>query len=388
MATKAQAQANNKRRAEAAVKNLQQKYGEKGGSIGPRKKADGYVISTGIESLNYALGLPGIPSGTIIEIAGPPDIGKSSSLGLSIVGEAQKMDLLVGYIALEPAHTEREDDDSAREWLIANGVDPDGVVIAWPDNGDQAFDILFDWVKNKVVDLVVFDSIGAVTNAGELDESKKPKPNVGGEARLITWGLNRIPMLAEKNNVTVVLINQIRDRISDPNGEGAKTPGGWAKEHICPIRLRLRPGSEKFTEKGAEGEFVMHGRDIIVRVIRNKLAHGTNQRAEFTYFQKPHVDKDGVEHPVGIDKVKDLRRTAKAVGVLKKETAKSSWYVHPAFPPSGPKKIHKVNGEKGVDAFLLKNPKAAEQLRREVAEKINADEKKRREEVRARRSKT
>lgn len=348
----------NRRRAAKAAQGIIRKYGEKSASVGPRKKLDGYQLSTGITSLDYALG-GGLQSGSFVEAFGPPDIGKSSAFGLSVIHAAQEADLLCAIINLEPGLIERADEAST--WLRDNDVDPEGVVMAYPDSGDEAFDILFTYIDEKAVDLILFDSIGAVTNESEMEAGKGPK--VGGESRLISWGMTRVAQRAEKNNVTTIFINQVRDRVGESIG-GVKTPGGWAKEHLCQTRIQLRPGKDKWSIKHGKEE-IFYGRDIIARIVRNKLNRGTGQRAEFTYFQRA---EEG--HKVGIDRAKDVGRMAKTTGVLKKDSPNSTWFHHPSFPEVGAKGEHKINGEEAVFQFLRENPEARAQLRSEVMEKM------------------
>ncbi len=330
------------------VARLDKKYGHKTGGLG----SDDHplnVIPTGILSLDYALGTGGWPLGHPIEIYGPPDIGKSSVLGLSAIKEAQKEDKGCGIIALEPGFD--------KDWAAKNGVNVDEVIIARPDTGEEAFDILFDWIKEPLIDFILFDSIGAMLKASEVKDDGKM--SMAGQAGLITWGMKRILIPAWKNNKGVMFLNQIRDDMSSPYAGQYDSPGGWAAKHGAAIRIQLRPGKEKYKVKEGEGDArhdVIVGRQLVAVVKRNKLTEGSEQRAVFDYWQKETED-----HSIGIDLASDVKNMAVRTGVIRKA---GGWYYHDSFPEG------KLQGVPAIQGFIEDKPEVVKTIRDEVLEEM------------------
>ena len=348
-----------KKALEAERLRMEKKYGHKSAAIGS-DDAKYNVIPTGVLALDYALGTGGWPLGQIIEVYGPPDIGKTSVLGYSAYVEAQKLGLVCGLVALEP--------NFDKAWAAKNGVDVDSLIIGRPDDGDDSFHMLYDWVTGSTVDFIIFDSIGQVLRASEVDE--KGKASVGGASALISWGIKRCVMPAWKRNKTVILINQVRDDMDSPIAGMVEAPGGWAKKHASAIRVYMRPGRERFTIKENDGNTnydLTIGQEIVCKVMRNKLTEGTNARASFNYFQK---EVDG--QPFGIDRVTDVLRTAMRTGVISRAGA---YYHHHTFPELGKEKEHKLYGKEAVATFFDENPKAVEVIRHEVLTVMIAKEK-------------
>lgn len=331
---------------EAEKARLDRTYGFRTGGLGSDKvKLKSY--STGILSLDYALGTGGWPKGYLVEVFGPEDIGKSSAIGLSAIRGAQKEGALCGIIALEPNF-----DDA---WAEKNGVDPNGVVIARPKNGEIAFNILYDWVTGDLLDLILFDSIGALLKGTEIEvDGKVAKPSQGGQSPLITWGVKRVVMPAYHNDKTVIFLNQVRDVMSSPYNS-LDSPGGHALKHSCSQRIQLKPKNRyTATVDGVSG--VTTGRELIAQIVRNKLSEGTGQRAIFDYHQK-----DTDENTVGVDLADDLIRTGKKTGVLQG----NSYLRHHLFPQnkSGECQLH---GRKAVAEWMKNNPKELDQIRDEI----------------------
>lgn len=326
------------------AERLQQKYGAKAADTGAAEYNLG-VTSTGVLALDYALGVGGWPEGHPVMIFGPPDIGKSSSLGLAAVREAQKAGKLCGIVALEPSFD--------AEWAYKHGVDPELVVIRRPDTGEEAFETLIEWVNGDIIDFILFDSIGAVVS--EVERQEGAKSRVGGQAKLITDGTKRILMPCWKNNKTVVFLNQIRDDMSARVPGMVKPPGGHGQEHIAAIIIQLKPGKDRYTAK-IDGEDVLIGRKIVAVVKRNKLAEGTNQKALFDFYQK---EVEG--EPFGIDIAADVIATGIKTGVIRKGGA---WYYHDAFPDG------KLQGKNGVAGFIEANPAVVDTIRAGVLTKM------------------
>lgn len=332
-----------KQRAAAEAARLERKYGIKSGATGDESfKLN--VVPTGSLALDYALGTGGWPLGHPVEVFGPPDIGKSSVIGFNAIRNAQKMGLFCGIIALEPGFD--------GDWAQKNGVDPEAVVVARPDNGEEAFEMMYEWVADDIIDFVVFDSIGAVITASELAQDEM-KSKVGGQSKLITDGVKRVLVPAWKNNKGIILLNQVRDDMRSRIPGQVESPGGHALKHTCAIRVQLKPTGAPFKAK-VEGEDIVIGRTLVSIIKRNKLSEGSNRRAEFDYYQ---METD--ENEVGIDVGKDVIATGIRTRVIEKAGA---WFRHHTFP--GEKK--QLQGKDAVNEFLLNNDDALEVIRQEV----------------------
>lgn len=328
---------------------LNEKYGLGTGALA----SDPYklnVIPTGIFALDYALGIGGWPRGHFVEVYGPPDIGKSSILGLNVVRQTQVAGMLPGIIAFEP-HI----DDA---WLAKHGVDPDLVIVARPDTAEDGVEVLWDWVNGGVLDTVVFDSLASMPLEAELkDDAKK---QAYGNSSLITFAVRRTLMRAYKNNVFGMFINQVRDKNSGQYVT-LDAPGGHAKEHSCNIRVKLSPGKARYTVKD-NGADVLVGQEILAKVVRNKLSEGTNHTARFDFFQK-----ETDQYPFGIDTTQDVINTGKLTGVIEEPSAGN--FIHHTFPEnkSGNKQIR---GKKKVEEFFAAHPETVETIHQEVIAKM------------------
>lgn len=340
-----------KEKARREAERLEKKFGHKTGAVGT-DEFDFTVVPTGSLALDYALRTGGWPLGHPVEVFGAPDIGKSSVIGFNAIKNAQKMGLLCGIIALEPGFDP--------EWAYTNGVDPELVIIARPDNGEVAFQILLEWVKGDIVDFIVFDSIGAVVAEAETEEEKGAKSRVGGQSKLITDGVKRILTPTWKHNKGVIFLNQQRD---DMNARvpGMKTsPGGNAVHHSAAIRVWLKQSGAPFKTVIDTEEFVV-GRTMIASVERNKLSEGSKRRAEFDFYQAKTAD-----NPVGIDTGKDVVNTAIRTGVISKAGA---YYRHNSFPADG-KGTHQLQGKDSVYDYLLEHDSVVDTIRKEVIVKM------------------
>lgn len=330
---------------EKEVKRLNDKYGNKAAFSGSQMLDQKVkVVPTGILALDYALGTGGWPLGAPVYIWGAPDIGKSSSIGLTAIAQAQKAGRYPGIIATEPGFDAK--------WAEKNGVDLDKVVIANPDHGEEAFEILHDWVNTKVIDFILFDSIGGI---GSESESEGGKARVGGNSKLITEGVRRIVMRSWKNNVGIIFLNQIRDDLNSIYAGQVTVPGGHAIKHFCPIWIHVKPHSDKYTIKVNTGDKptdLLVGRKLVAHITRNKLSEGTGYKALFNYFQK-----ETEQFGFGIDKEFDIISTGIVSGALRLEGMS---YYHKSFPGG------KLVGKPKVFEFLNTNPKAYEQVRKDV----------------------
>lgn len=331
-----------KAKAQQEAARLERKFGHKAGATGSETYKLN-VIPTGSLALDYALGTGGWPKGHPVEVFGPPDIGKSSVIGLSAIRNAQAEGGLCGIVALEPGFD--------KNWATKNGVDPDGVVIGRPDNGEDAFSMLFDWVKSDLIDFILFDSIGAVLR--EAETSDEGKPAAMGQSALITWGIKRILTPCWKNNKGLIMLNQVRDDTKSRIAGLVDSPGGHALKHSAAVRVQLKQAGPPMKAR-VEGEDVVIGRSLVAVIKRNKLAEGSDRRAEFDYYQ---METDN--HDIGIDWAKDVISTAIRSGVIKKGGA---WYRHPSFPGEE----HRIQSKDSVAEYLQTQPEALEKIRTDV----------------------
>ncbi|MCL2846115.1 MAG: recombinase RecA [Firmicutes bacterium] len=220
------------------------------------------VISTGCLTLDYALGTGGIPRGRITEIYGPESSGKTT-VSLHVVAEAQKAGLTCAFIdaehALDPIYAEKL------------GVKIHELLISQPDSGDQGLDIAEKLISSGVIDLVVVDSVAALTPRQEI-EGDIGDTHVGLQARLMSQALRKLTPLAHKTGCALIFINQLRDKIGImmPGQSPETTPGGKALKFYASVRLDVRrTGSIKETKEGKEEAT---GNKTKVKVVKNKLA--------------------------------------------------------------------------------------------------------------------
>jgi len=223
------------------------------------------TISTGSLTLDKALGIGGIPKGRIIEIYGPESSGKTT-LTLHIAAETQKKGGIVAFIdaehALDPIYAKNL------------GVDTDNLLVSQPDTGEQALEILETLIRSSAVDLIIIDSVAALTPKSEI-EGEMGDSHVGLQARLMSQALRKITGIVHKSNTTVIFINQIRMKIGVMGyGSPETTTGGNALKFYSSVRLDIRRIS---TLKQGDKQF---GNRVRVKVVKNKVAPPF-QQAEF-----------------------------------------------------------------------------------------------------------
>lgn len=304
-------------------------------------------IPTGSLALDYELGTGGWPIGYLSGVFGQRDIGKSSLIGFNAIRNAQAMGLNCAYIAVEPVGNENWE-----TWASKNGVNVDELLVTWPTTGEEAFEMLHMILKSEVVDLVIFDSIGALLSEVEMKEDGKPRQ--GGQAGLITWGVKLAAPLAFRNNVAVLLFNQVRhDMRPGVRGLVYKQPGGEALEHSEAIIVHLRAGSQRYTVKDGTTD-VLVGREMVAQITRNKLSEGTGRKAVFDYF---FAETD--QYPFGIDAESDIINTAMRAGVIARG---GSYYTL----PSG----KRLQGQKAVGEHLAANPEEMAGIRELVLQSM------------------
>ena len=244
---------------EDAIGDIRSKFGD--GAImrlGDTAKKNVEVISSGVLPLDVALGIGGYPKGRIVEIFGPEGSGKTT-IALCAVAEAQKAGGVAAFIDAEHALDPR--------LAKTLGVDIDNLYLAQPDSGEQALYILDQMVRTGAVDIVVVDSVAALTPQAEID-GRIGESQMGLQARLMSYSLRRLASIIAKTNCIVIFINQLRALISTGYAQGPSetTTGGRALKFYASIRLEVRRG------KKLEKSDVTIGHELYLKVVKNKLA--------------------------------------------------------------------------------------------------------------------
>jgi len=324
------------------IKAIQAKFGE--GSImklGDSPKVDINTIPTGSIGLDMALGVGGIPRGRIIEIFGPESSGKTT-LSLHIVAEAQKLGGVCAYIdaehAMDPEYTRKL------------GVNIDNLLISQPDTGEQALEIVESLVRTGKIDVVVVDSVAALTPKDEI-EGDMGAYHVGKQARLMSQALRKLTAIVSRSKTVVIFINQIRMQIGVMFGNPETTPGGKALKFYTSVRLDIRKIAQ-----------IKKGEDIVgsrtrVKVVKNKVAAPFKQ-TEFDIIYNEGISKEGEVIALG-EKFKIVEKTG------------NSYF----YMPAG-EKAEKVKLGVGYDStrtFLKENYKIAEQILKEIRKKFSEE---------------
>ena len=244
---------------EDAIGDIRGKFGD--GAImklGDTAKKSVEVISSGVLPLDVALGIGGYPKGRIVEIFGPEGSGKTTK-ALCAVAEAQKAGGIAAFIDAEHALDPR--------LAKTLGVDIENLYLAQPDSGEQALYILDQMVRTGAVDVVVVDSVAALTPQAEID-GRIGESQMGLQARLMSYSLRRLASIIAKTNCIVIFINQLRALISTGYGQGPTetTTGGRALKFYASVRLEVRRG------KKLEKSDVTIGHELYLKVVKNKLA--------------------------------------------------------------------------------------------------------------------
>jgi recombination protein RecA len=285
------------------------------------------AVPTGALALDLALGVGGLPRGRVVEIYGPESSGKST-LAMHVVAEAQRNGGICAYIDAEHAM----DPVYAR----AIGVDVDELLISQPDTGEQALEITDMLIRSGALDVVVIDSVAALTPRAEI-EGEMGDSHVGLQARLMSQALRKLTANLNRSKTIAVFINQLREKIGVMFGSPEVTPGGRALKFYSSVRLDIRR-----IESIKDGVEVVGSRTR-VKVVKNKVAPPFRQ-AEFDIMYGKGISREGSLLDIGVD-----------LGIVKKSGA---WYTYEGEQLG--------QGRENAKAFLAENP----EVMVEISERI------------------
>ncbi|MBR4187953.1 MAG: recombinase RecA [Bacteroidaceae bacterium] len=319
---------------QAAMAKIEKDFGK--GSImklGEEKIDNIEVIPSGSIALDYALGVGGYPRGRIVEIYGPESSGKTT-LAIHAIAEAQKQGGIAAFIDAEHAFD--------RFYAANLGVNVDELLISQPDNGEQALDIADQLIRSAAVDIIIIDSVAALTPKAEI-EGDMGDNKVGLQARLMSQALRKLTSTISKTNTTCIFINQLREKIGVMFGNPETTTGGNALKFYASVRLDIRKSSPI-----KDGDEVV-GNEVKVKVVKNKVAPPF-RRAEFEVMYGEGISRVGEVVDLGVN-----------FGILEKS---GSWYSY------GGSKLGQ--GKEATKAVLRDNPELQEEVTAKIYEAMKA----------------
>lgn len=289
------------------------------------------AISSGSLGLDIALGVGGYPRGRVIEIYGPESSGKTT-LTLHAIAEAQKAGGIAAFIDAEHAFD--------RFYAQKLGIDVDNLIISQPDNGEQALEITENLIRSGAIDIVVIDSVAALTPKSEI-EGEMGDSKMGLHARLMSQALRKLTATISKTNCTVIFINQLRDKIGVMFGNPETTTGGNALKFYASVRIDIRKKSQI-----KDGEKII-GTGTKVKIVKNKVAPPF-MTAEFDIMYGEGISKIGEIVDLGVE-----------YEIVKKS---GSWFSY------GETKLGQ--GRDAVKGILKDNPELAKEIETKIFEFI------------------
>lgn len=322
-----------KKALEQTIAQIEKQYGK--GAIIKMDETNLYegidVIPTGCLPLDIALGVGGLPRGRIVEIYGPESSGKTT-VALHVIAEAQKMGGTAAFIdaehALDPIYAQKL------------GVDIGAMYVSQPDTGEQALEITEQLVRSGGIDIVVIDSVAALTPKAEID-GEMGDSFIGLQARLMSQALRKLTGVTAKSKTLVIFINQLREKVGVMFGSPETTPGGKALKFYSSVRLDVR-----------KVDTIKSGQDIIgsrtkIKVVKNKVAPP---------FKSAEFD---IMYGEGISILGCLIDTAIDMGIVEKS---GSWFSYNSD------KIGQ--GKENVKAYLTSHPEIADEIDKQIREKM------------------
>lgn len=322
---------------QSAMDKIEKNFGK--GAImkmGSQEIEEVAVIPSGSIGLNMALGVGGYPRGRVVEIYGPESSGKTT-LAIHAIAEVQKQGGIAAIIDAEHAFD--------RFYAEKLGVNIEELLIAQPDSGEQALEIAEQLIRSSAVDLVVIDSVAALTPKAEID-GEMGDNKVGLQARLMSQALRKLTSIINKTNTTCIFINQLREKIGVMFGNPETTTGGNALKFYASVRLDIRRTS---AIKDAKDSDEQTGNQVRVKVIKNKVAPPF-RKAEFDIMFGEGISRTGEIIDIGVDKE-----------IIKKS---GSWFSY------GDTKLGQ--GREAAKGTLRDNPELMEELTQKIMDSTKA----------------
>lgn len=317
---------------ENALKQIEKNFG-KGAimKLGANQSLDVEAIHTGSLGLDMALGIGGIPRGRITEIYGPESSGKTT-VALSVAAQAQKNGGTVAFVDVEHALDPK--------YAKILGVDINSLLVSQPSSGEQALEIIETLVRSAAVDVIILDSVAAMTTKAEI-EGEMGDANIGLQARLMSQAMRKLTSIISKTNCAAIFINQIREKIGVMFGNPETTPGGRALKFYSSVRIDVRRG-EQLKENGQ-----IIGNKVRCKITKNKVAPPFKE-AQFNLI-----------YGVGISYLIEILDIAVNFNIVNKSGA---WFSY---------KGQKIGqGKENAKTFLEQNPKICSEIENLVKEKI------------------
>ncbi|BAR52434.1 RecA protein [Tannerella forsythia KS16] len=317
---------------QAAMEKIEKSYG-KGAimTLGNDHIENIEVIPTGSIGLNAALGVGGYPRGRIVEIYGPESSGKTT-LAIHAIAEAQKMGGIAAFIDAEHAFD--------RFYAQKLGVDIDNLLVSQPDSGEQALEIAEQLIRSAAVDIIVIDSVAALTPKAEI-EGEMGDSKMGLQARLMSQALRKLTAAISKTKTSCIFINQLREKIGVMFGNPETTTGGNALKFYASVRIDIRRIS---TLKDGDD---VKGTQVRVKVVKNKVAPP---------FRKAEFD---IMFGEGISRAGEIIDLGSTLNIVKKS---GSWFSY------GDTKL--AQGRDAAKQCIIDNPELADELEQQIFEKL------------------